>query len=53
MIYEGILSSSHPDLKFFYDLTEEKDIGKLIGELNKLYKYDKETWINNRKVSKL
>jgi hypothetical protein len=48
MIYEAILSSSQSDFELFYDLRGEKDIRKIISELNDFYKYDKQTWISKR-----
>jgi ribosomal protein S21 len=59
MIYEAILSSSHTNLDYFYDmLRDEHETLKIVKkrmpketvlmELNDLYKYDKPTWIKNR-----
>jgi serine/threonine protein kinase len=52
MIYEAILCNLHAtDLDFFYDLMGEKvHPTHMIGELNNLYKYNKDQWIDERKV---
>jgi hypothetical protein len=52
MIYETLLWNLQPtDLKFFYDLMGKKLAPtEIIGELNNLYKYNKEEWIAERIV---
>jgi hypothetical protein len=53
MIYDTILrGSAETDLEFFYEMRGSRDIGKIIGELNDLYKFEKDQWINKRGVSK-